>query len=91
MTDTIRTHTDQAGFLTLAPEPWTRDAACATTNPELFFPEPGGSSTAAKRICRTCPVINECLDYATRTRQNVGVRGGKAPRQLRAVREKQQS
>lgn len=90
MTDIIRTHTDQGGFLTLAPEPWMQNARCATTDPDLFFPDEGGSSVAAKRICRTCPVINECLEYATRTRQNVGVWGGKAPRQLRAVREKQQ-
>lgn len=91
MSDIIRTHTDQGGFLTLTPEPWMRDAACATTNPDLFFPEEGGSSVAAKAICRSCPVIESCLEYATRTSQNVGIWAGRAPRQLRAVREKQQS
>lgn len=91
MTDIIRTHTDQPGFLTLTPEPWTRSAACATTDPEIFFPEKGGSTEAAKRVCRSCPVIADCLDYATRTQQNVGIWAGRAPRQLRAAREKQRS
>jgi WhiB family redox-sensing transcriptional regulator len=62
----------------LKPETWTREALCAETDPEVFFPEKGGFEGAApaRAICNTCPVIGDCLEYALRTRQMHGVWGG---------------
>ena len=33
------------------PLAWQTDALCAQTDPEAFFPEKGGSTRDAKRIC----------------------------------------
>jgi WhiB family transcriptional regulator, redox-sensing transcriptional regulator len=43
---------------------WMDLGLCAETDPALFFPEKGGSTAAAKRICAACPVRAECLEYA---------------------------
>ncbi len=39
-------------------------AVCATVDPELWFPPPGGSTKAAKELCFTCPVRVACLEVA---------------------------
>ena len=36
------------------PLSWQADAVCAQTDPEAFFPEKGGSTRDAKRICAGC-------------------------------------
>ncbi|MFM8926978.1 MAG: WhiB family transcriptional regulator, partial [Rhodoluna sp.] len=38
------------------PLAWQRDAICSQTDPEAFFPEKGGSTRDAKRICSGCDV-----------------------------------
>ena len=43
---------------------WHERALCAQTDPEAFFPEKGGSTREAKRICLGCEVKDACLDYA---------------------------
>lgn len=68
------------------PEPWVQEALCAQTDPELFFPEVGGSTKAAKRICGACPVEAECLEYALRMGQREGIWGGKSSRELAKLR-----
>src|SRR5262245_6116269 len=35
---------------------WQDRALCAQTDPEAFFPEKGGSTREAKRVCRSCEV-----------------------------------
>ena len=63
----------------LQPEPWTLDAACQGTDPDAFFPDkndPGRSTTAAKRICAGCPVVQQCLEYALKNNEKFGVWGG---------------
>jgi WhiB family redox-sensing transcriptional regulator len=54
---------------------------CAQTDPELFFPEKGGSIVAAKRICRKCPVQAECLAFGLANREPFGVFGGLSTRE----------
>lgn len=51
--------------------------------PELFFPEdiPDPekrelSIKAAKKICKRCPIMTECLTYALESNQRWGVWGG---------------
>lgn len=62
----------------LTPEPWTRQALCAETAPDAFFPEPYDrhAAEAAKRVCAQCPVQAECLAFALRTNQQEGIWGG---------------
>ena len=38
---------------------WQAEALCAQTDPEAFFPEKGGSTRDAKRVCGVCPVRDE--------------------------------
>jgi len=33
---------------------WQERALCAQTDPEAFFPEKGGSTREAKRVCLSC-------------------------------------
>src|ERR1700685_1180494 len=40
---------------------WQDQALCAQVDGDLWFPEPGGAQTDAKRICRACPVRRQCL------------------------------
>ena len=43
---------------------WMDQGRCAETDPESFFPEKGGSTLAAKKVCAACEVREECLAYA---------------------------
>ncbi len=39
---------------------WLESAACASVDPDLFFPDQGDSPLPAKRICAGCAVIHKC-------------------------------
>ncbi|MFF8817349.1 MULTISPECIES: WhiB family transcriptional regulator [Leucobacter] len=65
---------------------WQSDALCAQTDPESFFPEKGGSTREAKRICETCEVRSECLDYALENDERFGIWGGLSERERRKLR-----
>ena len=56
-------------------------AACATTDPELWFPELDSlwRVAQAKKICEKCPVKTECLEYAIRNKFKDGIWGGLSP------------
>lgn len=71
------------------PEPgdWYDDAACRTVGTNApFFPEVGASIQEAKSICRSCPVADECLDYAVTNHIRHGVWGGMSERDRRRLR-----
>lgn len=72
----------------IAPEDWTKDAVCSQTDPEMFFPEKGGSTREAKKQCRSCDVIEECLAYALRNHERFGIWGGLSERERRPLLEK---
>lgn len=65
---------------------WQADALCAQTDPEAFFPEKGGSTREAKRICDGCEVRSECLDYALANDERFGIWGGLSERERRRLR-----
>ena len=65
---------------------WQADALCAQTDPEAFFPETGGSTREAKRICEGCEVRSECLDYALANDERFGIWGGLSERERRKLR-----
>lgn len=64
---------------------WREDAACLQYDPELFFPDKGGSSREAKQICASCLVQAECLDGALAADERFGVWGGLSERERRKV------
>ncbi len=67
-------------------EGWRLDALCAETDPEAFFPEKGGSTREAKRVCTGCAVRSECLEYALSADERFGIWGGLSERERRRVR-----
>ena len=67
---------------------WQTDALCAQTDPEAFFPEKGGSTRDAKRVCEACPVSGECLDYAMANDEKFGIWGGLSERERRRLRRR---
>lgn len=67
------------------PRPWTEQALCATTDPESFFPEKGGSTREAKGTCLRCEVRAECLEYALANQERFGIWGGMSERERRRL------
>lgn len=67
---------------------WQTDALCAQTDPEAFFPEKGGSTRDAKRVCEACPVSGQCLDYAMANDEKFGIWGGLSERERRRLRRR---
>lgn len=65
---------------------WRSEGLCTQSDPDLFFPERGGSSREAKRICNDCPVRSMCLDWALNNGERFGVWGGTSERDRRHVR-----
>jgi WhiB family transcriptional regulator, redox-sensing transcriptional regulator len=57
-----------------------------TKSPELFFPEDIPDKTmreyatlAAKSLCHTCPLFEECFEYATTSGEPHGIWAGTLP------------
>jgi WhiB family transcriptional regulator, redox-sensing transcriptional regulator len=67
---------------------WQERALCAQTDPEAFFPEKGGSTRDAKRVCLSCDVRVECLEYALENDERFGIWGGLSERERRRLRRK---
>jgi WhiB family redox-sensing transcriptional regulator len=72
---------DDGGLLS-----WQEQALCAQTDPEAFFPEKGGSTREAKRICVGCDVKGECLEYALGQDERFGIWGGLSERERRRLK-----
>lgn len=64
---------------------WMARGNCATEPPETFFPSDGIGVINAQRICASCPVQEQCLEYALRNRIEHGVWGGYSERGRRRV------
>jgi WhiB family redox-sensing transcriptional regulator len=64
---------------------------CATVDPEAFFPEKGvGGHRAvkvAKDICKKCPYIEKCLQWAIDNSES-GIWGGTTERERRTMRHR---
>jgi WhiB family redox-sensing transcriptional regulator len=72
---------------------WRHRAACRDEDPELFFPI-GNTGPAllqiedAKTVCRRCPVIDQCLQWALESGQDAGVWGGMSEDERRALKRR---
>lgn len=65
---------------------WEDDALCQQVDTEVFFPERGGGTThAAKQVCKLCDVQPECLEHALAADEEYGVWGGMSERQRRKI------
>ena len=54
---------------------------------EAFFPEKGGSTREAKKVCMACEVRVECLDYALENDERFGIWGGLSERERRRLKK----
>jgi len=70
------------------PLSWQSDSLCAQTDPEAFFPEQGGSTRDAKKICSSCEVRTQCLEYALANDERFGIWGGLSERERRKLRKR---
>lgn len=72
---------------------WQHSAACRDEDPELFFPV-GSSGPAilkieeAKSVCRRCPVMEQCRQWAMDTGQEAGVWGGLSEDERRSMKRR---
>lgn len=73
-----------------APQPsdeeWSERAVCAQTDPDAFFPEKGGSTKEAKKICNGCPVMKQCREWALDNDERFGIWGGLSERERRRLK-----
>jgi WhiB family transcriptional regulator, redox-sensing transcriptional regulator len=76
-----------ADLLGDAPE-WQERALCPEVDPESFFPEKGGSTAGAKRICVRCEVRQECGEYALEHNEAFGVWGGLSDQERRKLKRR---
>ena len=66
---------------------WQERSLCAQTDPEAFFPEKGGSTREAKKVCVGCEVRAECLEYALARDERFGIWGGLSERERRKLKK----
>lgn len=70
----------------MRPIPLFRETArCAEVDPELFYPQRGGSPRPAKRICAACECIGRCREWALEHGEQYGVWGGLSAIERRRV------
>ena len=79
-------HDPRHGRAAVVVHPCREQALCAQTDPEAFFPEKGGSTREAKRICVGCEVKGECLEYALGSDERFGIWGGLSERERRRLK-----
>jgi WhiB family redox-sensing transcriptional regulator len=82
---TARIVTAVAPDLGVDPPAWTLAAACQFVDPEIFFPEKGGSTREAKLVCGGCEVRAECLAFALAHQERFGIYGGLSERERRRL------
>lgn len=71
---------------------WRDSALCAQVDPEAWFPAKGQPNKDAKRICRSCEVRVECLEYAlSQEEDEPGVWGGLSERERRRLRRERRA
>jgi WhiB family redox-sensing transcriptional regulator len=68
------------------PPDWYDQALCAQTDPEMFYPEKGGSVREAKKVCLACEVRDNCLTYALDNDERFGIWGGLSERERRKLK-----
>lgn len=65
---------------------WMAEGVCAQVDPEIMYPEKGGSTREAKAVCMACPVRVACLEYALANDERFGIWGGLSERERRKLK-----
>lgn len=65
---------------------WMAVARCRSLDSDVFFPRDGVGVEAAKTVCSSCPVRQQCLEYAVANGIEHGVWGGASERERRRIR-----
>jgi WhiB family redox-sensing transcriptional regulator len=68
-----------------SPTAWMADGNCRLHPPATFFPSDGVGVDRARKICKDCPVIATCLEFALEERIDHGVWGGCSERERRRI------
>jgi WhiB family transcriptional regulator, redox-sensing transcriptional regulator len=76
------------GALRFAGQEWRNSAACRGGSPEWWHPERGRTQWAQVKICGTCPVRAECLQFALDNNELHGVWGGCSAKQRLRARQR---
>ncbi len=71
---------------------WRARSSCLDSDPDVFFPIGSTGQAleqieAARRICTTCLVSHECLEFALATNQEAGIWGGTTEEDRRRMRK----
>lgn len=64
---------------------WHAEGLCHQVDPDLWFPEKGGSTRHAKKVCQGCPVREACLQQALDANERFGIWGGFSERERRQM------
>lgn len=87
----------KAGWANVAPQIFGADfpeihdlgayPSCAGADPDMFFPDTGNYRQAywAKRICRSCPLIDQCAE--AHMDETFGIWGGMSELERREIRK----
>jgi Transcription factor WhiB len=67
---------------------WRGASLCGQSDPDAWYPEKGGSVREVRRICRRCPVREQCLADGLAAEEAHGVWGGLTVSELSAERER---
>lgn len=67
---------------------WRESGACRTADTSLFFPVTDDEAAPARAICASCPVREQCLNFALANREEQGVWGGLTESERRRVRRR---
>lgn len=70
---------------------WHRQAACRGGGTAAFFPHPGDSLVAARRVCARCAVRVECRESAIAEPGLQGFWGGTSERDRRLIRRERRA
>ena len=65
---------------------WRDRAACRGMDTNLFFPERGEPTEAAKAVCEGCSVSHACFMFAIQSGEIFGIWGGMSGEQRRQIR-----
>lgn len=67
-----------------------RDLLCRTVDPDLFYDDAPTEQARAKRICRRCPAVDDCLRFALKHDLSFGVWAGYDPAERQAIAKEQE-
>jgi WhiB family redox-sensing transcriptional regulator len=67
---------------------WRQEAACRDFETDIFFPDSDEQAAPALAVCASCPVREQCLDFALTTNQSDGIWGGTTETERRRIRRR---